>query len=654
MRTIVFILSQCTLFHFGLAQGDTTRRGGFAADDVIESIFDNTSDENNLQLLLDDLEYLRNNPVNLRTATYSDLIKLPFVSPLLAEKILLLQDTVQLVSLEQLRLIPEMSEQLLLKFSPFVTVRMEERDDPWLSISSFELRTRAERRLQIQDGFRRNKFLGDRNSTYQRVRTGNNWIQVAAVFEKDAGEQYGDGFAAGYFQLQNYGMIRKFVLGNYSLTAGQGLVLARNISTSKGSNTIGQIRKRGENISPSTSTDEFRYFQGAAAMLKIEYGTFIPFYSRRFLPASVDTTQQVTSFYTSGIYRTPSDLSKRNRVEEITYGGIFSTELIPHARIGASVLNIGYDKQLRASLYDFANKKTMNAYSVFMESSVEKINVFGEAATNDGQSISTVAGGVFTVSRALAVSYHHRFFTQGYVNPLARPFGERDNIGDGEIGNYLGISIDPIKQISFSAYVDHYELPSQTGFGLIGKEYFVQMDADVTKTFDLVAHIRTKRRSQTGIRLSDDERQQVNYRIGYKFHISRGVTLSQRFEFVHVQYFPSQFFEKGVLTFLEIGVKKPSSPLSLKSRFVVFDTDSYDSRLYQYESDVPGSFSNPPLYGKGVRWYCIASYRIMEKFSFSLRYSETKKLQTAVIGSGDDEIIGNLDNQLTLQLDFSL
>ena len=57
--------------------------------------------------------------------------------------------------------------------------------------------------------------------------------------------------------------------------------------------------------------------------------------------------------------------------------------------------------------------------------------------------------------------------------------------------------------------------------------------------------------------------------------------------------------------------------------FIFFRTDSYDSRLYEYENDLPGLMKNVGLYGKGVRWYALAKGRVLGKVHLSLKYSIT-------------------------------
>ncbi|MDD8017393.1 MAG: helix-hairpin-helix domain-containing protein [Bacteroidota bacterium] len=650
---IIFSIGACYILCCSCyGQIDASARANY--DDVLESVFDNTSEEANQQLFVDDLEYFRMHPVNLRNATYGELTKVPFISPLLAEKILMFRDTVRMVSVNQLLLIPEINWVLLAKITPFIILRDDESGSSWYSITLAELRTRTEKRLQIQQGFQKNKFLGDRNALYQRLKIGNENIECAAVLEKDVGERMNDGFIAGYLNVQNIGALQQFVVGNYSLTAGQGLSLARNMGTSKGSVMAGQIKKKREGISPSASTDEYRYFQGVAGVLHFENVKLIPFYSNRMQTATLDSLNVISSFYPSGIFRTTSDISKRNNVRERIYGGTLTVEISPRIEIGTTALLIAYDKKLIPTLYNFENKKSISTASLFADVVLEEIDMFGEIATNNGNSFSGIFGGIFSIGRRTSFTYHHRSFVPGYVNPLARPFGERDNISDGEIGNYFGMTFTPMDGIVFSGYADSFALPEQSDFGSTGKEYFVQIESKLAKSFEITAHLRTRSASRINIRTEDDERQQVNYRIGYKYTVYSNFIIAQRLEIVNVNYFPTHYFEKGMLTFVELAFNRKSFPVSVKSRFILFDSDSYDARLYQYESNMRGGFSNPPLYGKGMRWYMIATYSMFENLFLSLRYSETKKLDVTVIGSGDDEIAGSLDNQVSLQLDFEL
>ena len=70
------------------------------------------------------------------------------------------------------------------------------------------------------------------------------------------------------------------------------------------------------------------------------------------------------------------------------------------------------------------------------------------------------------------------------------------------------------------------------------------------------------------------------------------------------------------------------------TRITFFRTTSYDARLYEYESDLPGTFSNYALFGEGKKWYFLVYwklYRFLELW-FKLRYQQVDDLHPKEFG----------------------
>jgi hypothetical protein len=59
------------------------------------------------------------------------------------------------------------------------------------------------------------------------------------------------------------------------------------------------------------------------------------------------------------------------------------------------------------------------------------------------------------------------------------------------------------------------------------------------------------------------------------------------------------------------------------------------------------------MYGKGIRWYLIIKYKPLKFLTLSTKYSETYKPDETSLSSGDNEIMGNIDNRISLQIDLS-
>jgi hypothetical protein len=652
MRFAVIIILQALLVPFALTQDP----GRTDPDEVIGQILDEALDEQDLLHYSEDLEYLKQHPVNIATAHYGDLLQIPFFSPMLATQLLLLRDTVMLTSTGQLMGLSAMTPELFERISPFIIAEQPSTGKQAFDgiPNLFVTRSRVERRLRPQIGESTGKFLGDRNTAYQRIRIGNDRFEAAGLFEKDAGEAYDNGFFAGFLALRSIGVLRRMVFGTFTVASGQGLLFAKNIAPAKGINTVGQTKLRSAGISPSVSTDESRYFRGIAAEMKMDRISVSGFHSQRLLHASIDSAGSVTSLFTSGSFRTANDIRKKERLGENVTGGILEYTVAGTTTLSLNLVHLSYDHFLLPSLYDLSGKRYLTAGSGNVRTTLVNNELFAEFASNDGTGFSKVIGMLFPVSRLFSVNMHHRSFAKGYVNPLARPFGERSNISDGETGNYFGIQIR-IGKVMLHSYADEYSLPSTTTqFGATGHELLAHGSFPVTKRLILTAQIKNKRRNQTNIHGADDERSQTNMRVGISYAIDAQWNLTQRYETVSVKYRPSDYRESGFLSFLELRYLSRRAGVNVRSRIVLFGTGSYDTRLYQYESDVAGNFSNPPLYGKGIRWYVVSGWKVTDALQLSFKYAETKRLGTSVIGSGDDAIPGALDSALALQVDFKL
>jgi len=82
--------------------------------------------------------------------------------------------------------------------------------------------------------------------------------------------------------------------------------------------------------------------------------------------------------------------------------------------------------------------------------------------------------------------------------------------------------------------------------------------------------------------------------------------------------------EQGLYVFQDMRWQG-STRISLNARFTVFSTPSYRSALYEYENDLPGSFSNYALYGQGHTWYVMARIRLLQNWRVWLKIRYLKR-----------------------------
>ena len=102
----------------------------------------------------------------------------------------------------------------------------------------------------------------------------------------------------------------------------------------------------------------------------------------------------------------------------------------------------------------------------------------------------------------------------------------------------------------------------------------------------------------------------------------------------------------------DVKYKPLFSKFSFTSRYIIFNTNEYDNRIYAYENDVLYGYSIPAYYGKGNKIYLVIKYNIIRNLDFWLRIAHTTYSDREVLKSGWDEINSNKMTELKLQLRY--
>ena len=135
--------------------------------------------------------------------------------------------------------------------------------------------------------------------------------------------------------------------------------------------------------------------------------------------------------------------------------------------------------------------------------------------------------------------------------------------------------------------------------------------------------------------------------------IDKVITLKSRLEIVHIKR-QSREDEVGLLMTQDISWRPKSFPVDLTLRYALFDTDSYDTRIYSYENNALYVFSVPSYYYKGSRAYILARYSFLRSVDLWIRYGFFLYDNRNEIGSGAQLIQGNRKTDITIQLKISL
>lgn len=620
---------------------------------ALESLFEGRS-EKEISDIQDEIEYLHQHPINIYLATFEELERIPLLSSEAIEKILTLRDSSAHLSTADLSSIPGIEPSALeiilpcLSFEKVNADAVYENEESasfasWFSNPSIVSRSRVVNDLQPRKGFIDGKYLGPPFKKYQRVDVTTSRLAGKIVLEQDAGERLSDGFASFSLGMEINNILKRIVVGNYSVKSAEGLAVSSYGSTSKLQGIFSGNHRTS--IVPYASTDEVHYFRGAAATIDFSPTVINVMYSNKSLAAMIDSNGAVSSFYTAGLFRTVTELQKQNAVRESMFGTQASFHIEDFGSFGVLALHTRYNTPLASQ------NQVLSVYSINGSFSVENISLYGEAAGNVLPLNSGVAGLRVQVSRQMLLHFSARSYSPNYSSAFAFPFGERNSINGGEKGIYAGIELHPMRSLELIGYYDEFTLSSLNEFYNRGYEFFVNVSARTGTKLNFSLQYKQKVKTQGG---SLEDRIQQAVRLDGTYRLQKQLAFRQRFEMNEIRYSISKIRETGALAFSEIRFEHSALPVQLSGRIVVFETDSYDSRVYEFENDVSGVFSNPPLYGSGMRWYCLAKYKIGETAQLSLKYSETIKSGVTSLGSGEDEIQGPLDNRATFQVDVML
>jgi hypothetical protein len=91
-------------------------------------------------------------------------------------------------------------------------------------------------------------------------------------------------------------------------------------------------------------------------------------------------------------------------------------------------------------------------------------------------------------------------------------------------------------------------------------------------------------------------------------------------------------------------------PISFTFRYLLFNVDDFNARIYVYENDVLYAYSIPAFQNRGSRYYLVARYTLSRNLDVYARYAQTIFDNVSIIGSGLEEINGNSRSEIKLSV----
>lgn len=524
-----------------------------------------------------------------------------------------------------------------------------------LSRPNINVRSRIKEKLQKSRGYEEKVFLGSPLYSYQRFRMGNKIIEGALLLKKDPGEKSYSDFINYYFQIENLFNIKKVIFGDYIVEAGQGLCFWRNYYFSKGVGFTKSLIRYGKELQPYNSSDEIGFLRGLASQVEFNDLNITTFYSYRLLTASIDTNGYVKNFY-SQYFRTLKDLDRKNNTEEKVLGARIFYKMDEH-KVGINICKIDYSRIVKKN-----NTSNYLNFGLDYLMDMNTMSLSVESYFNNMRYLNSILALRLTPRKIFSYFVSYRNYSLYTFNRFSNPFGE-DSKGSNEVGFFNGITFKISRYFTVNGYLDMFKshFTEKMNCQRAGKEYFVQINANIIKKMLFIFRYRNKIYDDQAKQLDhygreiklNDLFKKYSFRFNLDYQIHSKVKYRLRAEYLNLTADNRGGTESGRLLYHDIYFRVFYS-LILNFRITVFSTSSFSSGISTYENDLDGVLTNPVLYGKGFKWYFLVKYNIREKFLVAIKYSHLIREDTRKIGSGWDQLPSNVDNRIAMQVDINL
>ncbi len=472
-------------------------------------------------------------------------------------------------------------------------------------------------------------FLGNSIESHQKILIHSNFGSFGISASKDIGEQdYFDSYKA-FFSLNYSGL--QLILGNFIAENNFGNILWNPFGKYKGSNPVIASSMFRERIAPTLTPIDYGTFRGIA----IDYNFFLNeklmfnfsgFVSKTLRSATVDTIRNVvTSIYTAELFRTPNELAKKNRLDELSlFGNIgFHFDFLS---LNYSIFKVHFNKALQTNSKKYISgfQSIFHSFGMQFQPS-DKITFSSEISLNEKNNLAFVSALTYK-QKSFASSLNVRYFAPQFRSPFGTLFGE-NSYPNNEFGIFCGIEYIH-SGINFEFYADYFRTLEPTTLvqiPIVGTDFYFQ---SIFTPFELLkTRVKIQRQDKTDYTYNIQKNKQIPFqKILYKFlienrySIAESLLLNHRLDFVYLnnnQYLPN---ETGWHTFIDWRYS-PLYWLDLGGRINVFSTESFSSVIYVFEILSPTLMISQPFYDFGYKGNLWCSFKLFENsINVYLRY----------------------------------
>jgi hypothetical protein len=645
--------------------------------------------ESDFSQWLEELEILKSAPVNLNSASVDELNRLPLLNEQQLQNLSeYIKEFGLLASVYELQNIDGFNQAFIEQIEPYICFDFNP-EQPFRLSSALryghsKLETRYQRvpepqsgYLKVNDSLRKlnpnQYFLGSADGFGIRYRyVYREQLQIGLMAEKDPGEAFlkgpdtiprGFDYYSGHLYLRNIGNISYLAIGDYQAQFGQGLTFSTGISMGMMAGLL-PARKRSALIKPHNSFNENSFLRGAAAGITIKDFSFTAFYSHRKkdgnqnIADTSDSYSYISSLQETGYHRTLSEIADRKTVTEQLMGICLQWSKL-RWKTGSTYYHLSYSAPIIQQLNDGNGNKNSGPGSDFagidFSYSFKRLVLYGE--------YSKQFHGGYALIQGLNLSLHPMFVFSSVLRSYGFNYNNQYSSGVGNSGShtketafYLGFEAT-FRKFSITAFSD-YQHYTGLRYRVDAPSHDTELGLELQYSLGRKGEIRIRYRNAVNPRNSQHEssgvQQVVNtmkedYQWNLTFQPINWIKTGTRIYMCN--FYPGHGGNQtGYMLSQDVKIQCAGSNVGIALRYAVFDTESYETRIYSYESDLPSSFSVPSVNGSGSRYYAMISVKVFKETQLWIRFSRTMQDGQFSISEGATEIMTDHKSDIRFML----
>ena len=453
--------------------------------------------------------------------------------------------------------------------------------------------------------------------------------------------------------------LKTWVVGDYAVGYGQGVVLNAGFSMDKSSETIKVIRTNNLGIRPHTSVTTTG-FRGVATTWQWHPLSLTMYYSNANLDGKVRTKassgkQYVSRISRSGYYRTQNEILQKGQVNEQVVGcTLVHKDSNLGRELGINMLYSYYSLPIypdtrRSNPATFRGQDHANG-SLFYRYLWKNFHFFGESALSKGGGKAALVGVVISLSRYVDTAVLWRHYDQHFHSPYGKSFRKNSTSNSNERGVYLGARTRLLRHLYLDTYYDYVYFPWCFGKPRTGYSWLAKVTYQFTKTslVSLQCKTNTQPRRVAKIKKVAVGTQQ-NYKLCWRYALNKAIGLKNTIQCSRYQQLGATTWGYAAAQHITYKVRR----LQLQGHVVWFNAKDANNKMYFYEPNMLHTgFNFRPYQGRGMRYCSLVCYQPTATLRLELKYALTYYQDRKNIGSGYEVIKGNTQNEVMMQAIF--